>query len=272
MSSKRTNSFRRAVLLGSRRLRANSLLEETGLTLGQRFIRHIAYETLPRGLDRRWYYDSYTCYPPPWFIVTVTVLEGGAPGFQCNAADSGRCSPGDGPWIPPNQLHLPQWGSCRFTGRIGGRHDCARSGFLGRSLCTHLCTSGQRSHELVWNEMSVQTDPDGNCHDLYESGVWPCCLVAIPPTRPPVLCPSQLCVSPRRSAGGDHAGSGDPQELRAETPRTVHLVDLCPRLSRLCALCHPLEHLRLQSPRNRNASPSLILRTGQASMISQPGL
>ncbi|XP_072882538.1 rhomboid-related protein 3 isoform X2 [Hemitrygon akajei] len=75
MSSKRTNSFRRAVLLGSRRLRANSLLEETGLTLGQRFIRHIAYETLPRGLDRRWYYDSYTCYPPPWFIVTVTVLE-----------------------------------------------------------------------------------------------------------------------------------------------------------------------------------------------------
>ncbi|XP_051888975.1 rhomboid-related protein 3 [Pristis pectinata] len=75
MSNKRSNSFRRAILLGNRRLRANSLLEETGLTLGQRFIRHVAYETLPRGLDRRWYYDSYTCCPPPWFMITVTVLE-----------------------------------------------------------------------------------------------------------------------------------------------------------------------------------------------------
>ncbi|XP_078385179.1 rhomboid-related protein 3 isoform X1 [Cetorhinus maximus] len=75
MSNKRSNSFCRAIHLGNHRLRANSLLEETGLTLSQRFIRHIAYETLPRGLDRKWYYDSYTCCPPPWFMITVTILE-----------------------------------------------------------------------------------------------------------------------------------------------------------------------------------------------------
>ncbi|XP_043571042.1 rhomboid-related protein 3 isoform X2 [Chiloscyllium plagiosum] len=75
MSNKRSNSFCRAIHLGNRHLRANSLLEETGLTISQRFIRHIAYETLPRGLDRKWYYDSYTCCPPPWFMITVTLLE-----------------------------------------------------------------------------------------------------------------------------------------------------------------------------------------------------
>ncbi|XP_078081926.1 rhomboid-related protein 3 isoform X3 [Mustelus asterias] len=75
MSNKRSNSFHRAIHLGNHRLRADSLLEETGLTLSQRFIRHIAYETLPRGLDRKWYYDSYTCCPPPWFMLTITILE-----------------------------------------------------------------------------------------------------------------------------------------------------------------------------------------------------
>ncbi|XP_020373843.1 rhomboid-related protein 3 [Rhincodon typus] len=75
MSNKRSNSFRRAIHLGNRRLRANSVLEETGLTISQRFIRHIAYETLPRELDRKWYYDSYTCCPPPWFMITVTLLQ-----------------------------------------------------------------------------------------------------------------------------------------------------------------------------------------------------
>ncbi|XP_067859964.1 rhomboid-related protein 3 isoform X2 [Heptranchias perlo] len=75
MSNKRSNSFRRAIQLGNRSLRPTSLLEESGLTLTQRFIRHIAYETLPRELDRKWFYDSYTCCPPPWFMITVTILE-----------------------------------------------------------------------------------------------------------------------------------------------------------------------------------------------------
>ncbi|ELW61784.1 Rhomboid-related protein 3 [Tupaia chinensis] len=75
MSNKRSNSFRQAILQGNRRLSSKALLEEKGLSLSQRLIRHVAYETLPREIDRKWYYDSYTCCPPPWFMITVTLLE-----------------------------------------------------------------------------------------------------------------------------------------------------------------------------------------------------
>nr|XP_033817175.1 rhomboid-related protein 3 isoform X1 [Geotrypetes seraphini] len=75
MSNKRSNSFRRAILQGNRRLSSKALLQETGLSLSQRLIRHIAYETLPRETDRKWYFDSYTGCPPPWFMIVVTVLE-----------------------------------------------------------------------------------------------------------------------------------------------------------------------------------------------------
>ncbi|XP_036197737.1 rhomboid-related protein 3 isoform X4 [Myotis myotis] len=75
MSNKRSNSFRQAILQGNRRLCSKALLEEKGLNLSQRLIRHVAYETLPREIDRKWYYDSYTCCPPPWFMITITLLE-----------------------------------------------------------------------------------------------------------------------------------------------------------------------------------------------------
>lgn len=75
MSNKRSNSFRQAILQGNRRLSSKALLEEKGLSLSQRLIRHVAYETLPREIDRKWYYDSYTCCPPPWFMITITLLE-----------------------------------------------------------------------------------------------------------------------------------------------------------------------------------------------------
>lgn len=89
MSNKRSNSFRQAILQGNRRLCSKALLEEKGLNLSQRLIRHVAYETLPREIDRKWYYDSYTCCPPPWFMITVTLLEarmGWGRGWR------GRCS------------------------------------------------------------------------------------------------------------------------------------------------------------------------------------
>uniref|UniRef100_A0A8B7WH71 rhomboid protease n=1 Tax=Castor canadensis TaxID=51338 RepID=A0A8B7WH71_CASCN len=75
MSNKRSNSFRQAILQGNRRLSSKALLEEKGLSLSQRLIRHVAYKTLPREIDRKWYYDSYTCCPPPWFMITITLLE-----------------------------------------------------------------------------------------------------------------------------------------------------------------------------------------------------
>ncbi|XP_014847449.1 PREDICTED: rhomboid-related protein 3-like isoform X2 [Poecilia mexicana] len=75
MSNKRSNSFRRAILQGSRQLKGCSLRDEVGLGLSQRLVRHVAYETLPREVDRKWYFDSYTYCPPPWFILAITIAE-----------------------------------------------------------------------------------------------------------------------------------------------------------------------------------------------------
>lgn len=75
MSNKRSNSFRRAILQGSRQLKGCSLRDEVGLGLSQRLIRHVAYETLPREVDRKWYFDSYTYCPPPWLILAITIVE-----------------------------------------------------------------------------------------------------------------------------------------------------------------------------------------------------
>ncbi|TNN70991.1 Rhomboid-related protein 3 [Liparis tanakae] len=75
MSNKRSNSFRRAILQGSRQLKGCSLGDEAGLGLSQRLVRHVAYETLPREVDRKWYFDSYTYCPPPWLILAITIAE-----------------------------------------------------------------------------------------------------------------------------------------------------------------------------------------------------
>ncbi|XP_073707901.1 rhomboid-related protein 3 isoform X3 [Garra rufa] len=75
MSNKRSNSFRRAILQGSRQLRNSALREEVGLGLSRRLVRHIAYETLPREVDRKWYFDSYTYCPPPWLMLAITLAE-----------------------------------------------------------------------------------------------------------------------------------------------------------------------------------------------------
>lgn len=75
MGNKRSNSFRRAILQGNRHLCNKTLLEESSLDLTQRMIRHVAYETLPREIDRKWFYDHYTGCPPPWFMITVTIVE-----------------------------------------------------------------------------------------------------------------------------------------------------------------------------------------------------
>lgn len=75
MSNKRSNSFRRAILQGSRQSKGCSLRDEVGLGLPQRLVRHVAYETLPREVDRKWYFDSYTYCPPPWLILAITIAE-----------------------------------------------------------------------------------------------------------------------------------------------------------------------------------------------------
>ncbi|KAJ0032960.1 hypothetical protein NQD34_000067 [Periophthalmus magnuspinnatus] len=75
MTNKRSNSFRRAILQGSRQLKGCNLRDEVGLGLSQRLVRHVAYETLPLEVDRKWYFDSYTYCPPPWLILAITIAE-----------------------------------------------------------------------------------------------------------------------------------------------------------------------------------------------------
>uniref|UniRef100_UPI00398F25C8 rhomboid-related protein 3 isoform X3 n=1 Tax=Pristiophorus japonicus TaxID=55135 RepID=UPI00398F25C8 len=273
MSNKRSNSFRRAIHLGNCRLRANSLLEETGLTLTQRFIRHIAYETLPRGLDRKWYYDSYTCCPPPWFMITVTILEIAVFIYYGLVLDKWVLQVTHPAYLKNPLVYQPQFRSqvWRYLSYIFMHVGVEHLGFNvalqllvgvplemvhGALRISFVYLAGVLA-ELVRNEMSVQTDTDGNSDDLHEPGVWPCRLAAIPSARPPVLRPPQLRGPPGRGDGGGHTGGSDPQELRAEAPRAGHLVDLCPCLPRLRVLRHPLEHLRLQPPGDQAAGPRL---------------
>lgn len=94
MSNKRSNSFRRAILQGSRQLKGCSLRDEVGLGLSQRLVRHVAYETLPREVDRKWYFDSYTYCPPPWLILAITIAEVNCLGVSDHSVSLGVCCEG----------------------------------------------------------------------------------------------------------------------------------------------------------------------------------
>lgn len=115
MSNKRSNSFRQAILQGNRRLCSKALLEETGLSLSQRLIRHVAYETLPREIDRKWYYDSYTCCPPPWFMITITIVEASTLSGSLPTLPKPRLGHSQGVETGQGQT----WSWCRFGCLLG---------------------------------------------------------------------------------------------------------------------------------------------------------
>uniref|UniRef100_A0A1A9V405 Rhomboid-like protein n=1 Tax=Glossina austeni TaxID=7395 RepID=A0A1A9V405_GLOAU len=77
MSGKRTRSFKCAVHHRDREVCSENdfhlILEEPPLF--QRMLQVIALELLPDKRDRKYYADRYTCCPPPWFIVFITVIE-----------------------------------------------------------------------------------------------------------------------------------------------------------------------------------------------------
>uniref|UniRef100_A0A4W3HY49 Rhomboid-related protein 1 n=1 Tax=Callorhinchus milii TaxID=7868 RepID=A0A4W3HY49_CALMI len=74
MSSKRSSSFRRAISNGQRP-GPRALLEEPGLSVYKRLVRHVAYEILPCEADRRWYYTQYRGCPPPLGMTLLTTLQ-----------------------------------------------------------------------------------------------------------------------------------------------------------------------------------------------------
>ncbi|KAG8326833.1 Rhomboid- protein 3 [Homalodisca vitripennis] len=77
MSGKRSRSFKCAVHHRDREVSSENdfhvLLEEPPLF--RRMVQIIADEFLTEERDRKYYADNYTCYPPPFFILFITVVE-----------------------------------------------------------------------------------------------------------------------------------------------------------------------------------------------------
>lgn len=75
ISSKRSSSFKRAIANGQRALSQDELLNEPGLGIYKRFVRYVAYEILPREVDRHWYFYRHRSCPPPVFMASVTLAQ-----------------------------------------------------------------------------------------------------------------------------------------------------------------------------------------------------
>ncbi|KAM9057432.1 rhomboid-related protein 1 isoform 4-T4 [Megaptera novaeangliae] len=100
ISSKRSSSFKRAIANGQRALPQDGLLDEPGLGVYKRFVRYVAYEILPREVDRHWYFYRHRSCPPPVFMASVTLAQVGLPV---------HCPP---PREPPSSLVLPGPNAC----------------------------------------------------------------------------------------------------------------------------------------------------------------
>ncbi|XP_046660850.1 protein rhomboid isoform X1 [Homalodisca vitripennis] len=93
MSGKRSRSFKCAVHHRDREVSSENdfhvLLEEPPLF--RRMVQIIADEFLTEERDRKYYADNYTCYPPPFFILFVTVVELGF--FSYYTISNGEINP-----------------------------------------------------------------------------------------------------------------------------------------------------------------------------------
>ncbi|XP_041076826.1 rhomboid-related protein 3 isoform X2 [Polyodon spathula] len=273
MSNKRSNSFRRAILQGNRQRKSAALLEEPGLGLSQRLVRHVAYETLPREVDRKWYYDSYTGCPPPWFIIAVAIVEVAVFVYYGLLLDRWVLQVSHplylrNPLVYHPQLRAQAWRYLSYIFMHAGIEHLSLNVLLqllvgvplemvhGALRIGFLYISGVLA-ELVGNEVPIQTASHGDCIALHERGVRESGVAAFLPLGLPALPQPQLRGPPGRGGGGGHAGGGGPQELRAEAPGAVALVDLRLSLHHLHSVRHLLEHLRLQPAGAPSASPSL---------------
>ncbi|XP_050345982.1 rhomboid-related protein 3 isoform X3 [Nymphalis io] len=97
MSGKRTRSYRCAVHQRDREVSSENdfhlILEDP--TLFARMVHLVAMEVLPEERDRKYYQERYTCCPPPFFIICVTLLELGV--FAWYAWGAGGVAAAAGP-------------------------------------------------------------------------------------------------------------------------------------------------------------------------------
>ncbi|KAL2765424.1 rhomboid-related protein 3 isoform 3, partial [Daubentonia madagascariensis] len=261
MSNKRSNSFRQAILQGNRRLSSKALLEEKGLSLSQRLIRHVAYETLPREIDRKWYYDSYTCCPPPWFMLTVTLLE--VAFFLYNGVSLGQfvLQVTHPRYLKNSLVYHPQlraqaWRYLTYIFMHAGIEHLGLNVVLqllvgvplemvhGATRIGLVYVAGVVA-ELVRHEVPVQTAANGCGLDLHEHGVRAGCVAPLPPIGVSPVSSPELRGTPGWRGSGHHPGCCGPEELRAEAAGPVAVVDFRGHVHCLRAVRHLLEHLCL---------------------------
>ncbi|XP_039740727.1 rhomboid-related protein 1 isoform X2 [Pteropus medius] len=75
ISNKRSSNFLASHANGQRALPQDGLLDEPGLGVYKRFVRYVAYEILPREVDRHWYFYRHRSCPPPVFMASVTLAQ-----------------------------------------------------------------------------------------------------------------------------------------------------------------------------------------------------
>ncbi|XP_063105703.1 rhomboid-related protein 3 isoform X2 [Cavia porcellus] len=291
MSNKRSNSFRQAILQGNRRLSSKALLEEKGLSLSQRLIRHVAYETLPREIDRKWYYDSYTCCPPPWFMITVTLLE--VAFFLYNGVSLGQfvLQVTHPRYLKNSLVYHPQlraqaWRYLTYIFMHAGIEHLGLNVVLqllvgvplemvhGATRIGLVYVAGVVA-ELVRHEVSVQAASDGCGLDLYEHGVRTGRVATLLPVGLPAVSSPQLRGTLGWRGCGHHPGRGGPEELRAEAAGPVAVVDFCGHVHRLRAVRHLLEHLCLHPSGPEAASTPIgcqrARQGGKGEVVSREG-
>lgn len=77
MSGKRSRSFKCAVHHRDREVSSENdfhiIFEDPPFF--KKMVHVIAMEVLPEERDRKYYADSYSCCPPPFFVILVTLVE-----------------------------------------------------------------------------------------------------------------------------------------------------------------------------------------------------
>uniref|UniRef100_A0A2K5DG80 rhomboid protease n=1 Tax=Aotus nancymaae TaxID=37293 RepID=A0A2K5DG80_AOTNA len=275
MSNKRSNSFRQAILQGNRRLSSKALLEEKGLSLSQRLIRHVAYETLPREIDRKWYYDSYTCCPPPWFMITVTLLE--VAFFLYNGVSLGQfvLQVTHPRYLKNSLVYHPQlraqaWRYLTYIFMHAGIEHLGLNVVLQLLVGVPLeMVHGATRIGLVYVAGVVAGRPQSKAWgcggQADEHGVWAGRVAPLPPIGLSPLPSPKLCGALGWRGCGHHPGRGGPEELRAEAAGPVTVVDFCGHVHCLRAVRHLLEHLCLHPAGPEAAASSLRGRGGKSS-------
>ncbi|XP_044903757.1 rhomboid-related protein 1 isoform X10 [Felis catus] len=225
ISSKRSSSFKRAIANGQRALPRDGLLDEPGLGVYKRFVRYVAYEILPREVDRHWYFYRHRSCPPPVFMASVTLAQ--IIVFLCYGARLNK-------WVlqtyHPEYMKSPlvyhpghrarAWRFLTYMFMHVGLPDCLHyrhagpcGGGLWWGLRLVLGTPGQRRHELGWDEVSLQAAEDGAGLGVHELRGGPGRVAPLFPTAACLRPTAQLHGTPGRCSGRGQHGSDHPAQL-----------------------------------------------------------